>query len=625
MSDYNASDLRAKFAASRRTFQRVGLLVLILMGVVLGVAMALPSWWLLIAIPVVILGFAIADRRMVSQHRAAIARVTEQNRAAAKARTVAVDAELDEFVGPAGVCVIIPAYNAQDTIATAIESVQRQSYPNLTCVIVDDCSTDQTVAAALAAIGDDDRFTLLKLALNSGASVARNAGLAAASGQYLVYLDADDVLLADAIRRRLIALRRKPQATGAFGRQLQVSTSEGWREKKAERMPRSPDNVNISTAGGDQPFIPHQVLMSFAAARDLAGFDEQMRNNMDFDHWMRSLRSGHEFVYCGYLDCLYVQLPDSIVGKGVEGHGRRFMSVLSDEWDGILDGPRASCGPDLDGPLGPVLRAGIAQLRYLRIAGMMIGVGQDPLDTRQRLMDIEPARKPLPHEYAITQIRYGIRREYRRAAGGDDADVEAAALARAKECVAILMPDRQCHVVAPAKQPTWAVLLTSAKEARLALENMREVPAQLLPMFVCADSWLGDRDGDGGASSYLVGADRPVQSISLPGFFLQGIAYRTIVVPSSDDWLGRTAADCAANRGSVLRTVSLGSDGLRLADFASSRGPVNRVANYTVLDAEALRLTNRPQDDRSQVMVESDATADSHPAAAADSAAGGLI
>ncbi|MGV1036721.1 MAG: glycosyltransferase family 2 protein [Candidatus Nanopelagicales bacterium] len=607
MSDRNASDLRAEFAVRRRLFRRLRLLALILVGVLLGIAVALPSGWPLIVIVIPVLGFAVADRRMVSRHRAEIAEVTEQKRAAAKARTAAVDAELDEFVGPAGVCVIIPAYNAQDTIATAIESVQRQSYANLTCVIVDDCSTDQTVEAALAAIGDDDRFTLLKLALNSGASVARNAGLAAASGEYLVYLDADDVLLADAIRRRLLTLRRKPQATGAFGRQLQVSTSEGWREMKAERMSRTPDNVNISTAGGDQPFIPHQVLMSFAAARDLAGFDEQMRNNMDFDHWMRSLRSGHEFVYCGYLDCIYVQLPDSIVGKGVEGHGRRFMSVLNDEWDGILDGPRASCGRDLDGPLGQVLRAGIAQMRYLRIAGMMIGVGQDPVETRERLVDIEPARKPLPHEYAITQIRYGIRREYLRAAGGDGAEVEAAALARAKECVSILVPDRQCHVVAPAKQPTWTMLVTSAQEARLALENMREVPGQLLPMFVCADSWIGDRGSDGGASSYLRNADRPVQSISLPGFFLQGIAYRTVVVSSSDQWLERTAADIAAHRGSVLRTVELESDELRLADFASPRGQVSRVANYAALDTEALRLTKEPQDAGSEVTEDSDA------------------
>lgn len=590
MSDRNPSDPRAAFAAKRRVFRRLSLLALALVGALLGAALALPSWWPAIAAAVVALCFVIVDRVMVNRRKDEIAELAGQRAATAKARLAAVDAELDDFVGPAGVCVIIPAYNAEDTVATAIESVQRQTYSNLTCVVVDDCSTDRTVDVALSAIGDDDRFTVLKLALNSGASVARNAGLAAASGEYLVYLDADDVLLADAIRRRLITLTRKPRATGAFGRQLQVSTADGWRELTAERLPRTPDNVNISTAGGDQPFIPHQVLMSFAAARDLAGFDEQMRNNMDFDHWMRSLRSGHEFVYCGYQDCLYVQLPDSIVGKGVEGHGRRFMSVLDDEWDGILDGPRGSCGPDLDGPLGPVLRAGIAQMRYLRIAGMMIGVGQDPTEARQRLADIEPARKPLPHEYAITQIRYGIRREYRRAAAGDDGDVEAAALAKAKECVGVLVPERPHRVVAPAKQPTWAVLVTSANEARWALENMREVPAQLLPMFVCTDSWVGDRDGDGGASSYLSHADRPVQSISLPGFFLQGIVYRTIVVPASDDWLADTAAAIATERGSVLRVVELGSAELRLADFASSPGRVNRVAIYSALDPETLRV-----------------------------------
>lgn len=92
--------------------------------------------------------------------------------------------------------VIIPAFNAAATLARAIESVRRQSWPAHEIIVVDDGSSDATAAVARQ-FGDAVRLIRQP---NSGVSVARNAGAAAATGDWLAFLDADDWYDRDRIR-----------------------------------------------------------------------------------------------------------------------------------------------------------------------------------------------------------------------------------------------------------------------------------------------------------------------------------------------------------------------------------------------------------------------------------------
>lgn len=92
--------------------------------------------------------------------------------------------------------VVIPAFNAVATLARAIESVRAQSWPVHEILVVDDGSTDATAEVA-AGFGEAVRLIQQK---NSGVSVARNAGAAAASGDWLAFLDADDWYAPDRIR-----------------------------------------------------------------------------------------------------------------------------------------------------------------------------------------------------------------------------------------------------------------------------------------------------------------------------------------------------------------------------------------------------------------------------------------
>lgn len=89
------------------------------------------------------------------------------------------------------VSVLMPAYNAQDFIGSAIESVLNQTYANFELLIINDCSTDQT--AKVIANYTDKRITVITHTKNQGLSPTLNEGLAVAKGSLIARLDADDI------------------------------------------------------------------------------------------------------------------------------------------------------------------------------------------------------------------------------------------------------------------------------------------------------------------------------------------------------------------------------------------------------------------------------------------------
>lgn len=91
------------------------------------------------------------------------------------------------------VSIITPAYNSAKFIAETIQSVQNQTYENWEMLIVDDGSTDKTEAIVQSFLDKDKRIKFYKLALNSGPAVARNIAIEKASGDFMTFIDADDI------------------------------------------------------------------------------------------------------------------------------------------------------------------------------------------------------------------------------------------------------------------------------------------------------------------------------------------------------------------------------------------------------------------------------------------------
>ena len=91
------------------------------------------------------------------------------------------------------VSVVMPAYNAEQYIEEAIRSVQEQTMEKWELIVVDDCSTDNTIQLVQSIAKDDDRIRLLLNQINQGAAASRNRALNECRGQYVAFLDADDV------------------------------------------------------------------------------------------------------------------------------------------------------------------------------------------------------------------------------------------------------------------------------------------------------------------------------------------------------------------------------------------------------------------------------------------------
>jgi glycosyltransferase involved in cell wall biosynthesis len=105
------------------------------------------------------------------------------------------------------VSVIVPAYNAADTIGQALESAFAQSFTDYEVIIVDDGSIDAIDAAIAPYL---DRVTLIRQR-NRGISAARNAGAASASGEYIAFLDADDIWMPQRLARTVAVLEADPR------------------------------------------------------------------------------------------------------------------------------------------------------------------------------------------------------------------------------------------------------------------------------------------------------------------------------------------------------------------------------------------------------------------------------
>lgn len=104
-----------------------------------------------------------------------------------------IDQSISKFCTFPLVSIIITAFNAQDTIASSIDSLINQTYDNLEIIVINDCSTDRTEAIVNSLIKEDNRIRQITLAKNSGTYVARNIGLKYCTGDFITVHDADDI------------------------------------------------------------------------------------------------------------------------------------------------------------------------------------------------------------------------------------------------------------------------------------------------------------------------------------------------------------------------------------------------------------------------------------------------
>jgi glycosyltransferase involved in cell wall biosynthesis len=200
------------------------------------------------------------------------------------------------------VSVVIPTYNRGHCITACIDSVLAQTLGDFEIIVVDDASSDDTKdrVAAFA----DPRVSYLALASNQGGAAARNTGIRRARGQFVAFLDSDDLWLPEKLARQVDGLRLEGLGCGLSYTWLRCVDDDG-----AETMRIHPE---IDGECFEQMLVSNfigsfsNLVVRRALLVDVGGLDEDFRSCQDWDLLIRLCRRARVHCQRDYL-VLYLQ------------------------------------------------------------------------------------------------------------------------------------------------------------------------------------------------------------------------------------------------------------------------------------------------------------------------------
>ncbi|MBZ0161011.1 MAG: glycosyltransferase [bacterium] len=231
------------------------------------------------------------------------------------------------------VSVVIPTYNRAGTLGRAITSVLSQTFPDLECIVVDDGSTDQTVA--LVEGFQDPRLRLLRLPVNKGVSHARNVGIQAARGEWIAFLDSDDEWLPQMLERLTVRLRECGDllATVVYCRCTvqDALTARMWCQP---RVVYGGDVFRYLLSGWHPP-TPSVFLVKRTSMLEVVGFDEELPCAEDYDLWLRLAEAHNHFAAVGERLVIKYDYGDQQMTTNPE-IGTRAGEILDRRWGPVI-------------------------------------------------------------------------------------------------------------------------------------------------------------------------------------------------------------------------------------------------------------------------------------------------
>ena len=210
------------------------------------------------------------------------------------------------------ISVIVPAYNAASLLPEAIASIRAQRWEPLEILLIDDGSTDETPAVAKALDG-----VRVFRKPNGGAASARNFGLREARGEWITFLDADDLWPPDKLALLAPRLQADPSLDVVTGR-IQYVQMEGalWLDYRFECPDNTVSHIHLGAA-----------LYRRRAFRRIGGFDESLRVGDDQDWFLRAREAGLRILIVGGIT-LHYRLHGSNMTRGATAQGLELIEVV---------------------------------------------------------------------------------------------------------------------------------------------------------------------------------------------------------------------------------------------------------------------------------------------------------
>lgn len=223
------------------------------------------------------------------------------------------------------ISVVIPAYNAERTVLETVESVQKQTFSNLEIIVIDDGSTDRTLELVH---GITDKRLKIFSYDNGGVATARNRGISHAAGEFIAFLDADDLWTPDKLELQLAALLQNPEAGVAYSWTYffidgQEETPSPGKQFFFEGNVYPQLLVENFLANGSNPLIRKKVI------EFVGEFDSTFSQCADWDFYLR-LAAHSSFTVVPKHQVLYRQSFGSMTSQisKIDGIEKQVLTML---------------------------------------------------------------------------------------------------------------------------------------------------------------------------------------------------------------------------------------------------------------------------------------------------------
>ena len=226
---------------------------------------------------------------------------------------------MPESFNPPTVSVVIRNYNRADRLRNAVDSVLVQTWADWELVFVDDASSDDSVAVARQHYGHLPNFNLVECAINGGAGAAANVGVEMAQGEFVAFLDSDDVWFPNFLQAHMDAFRGNPRGVMSYCDYVLVWEGLGF--ERVRRCNWSQDQRRDFLMGG---FVHTQsmTVTRREAILQAGGFEARYQISHDFFLWLSiALMVDQPFLY---VDCPL--LRHSISADGVTTRFQRWQA-----------------------------------------------------------------------------------------------------------------------------------------------------------------------------------------------------------------------------------------------------------------------------------------------------------
>lgn len=256
------------------------------------------------------------------------------------------------------VSVVIPAYNVAPYIGETLRSVFAQTFTDYEVIVVNDGSPD-TEQFELAIQPFIDRLRYVKQE-NLGASAARNEGLRSAQGEFIAFLDADDLWLPSYLEEQIKFISEHDCDLVCADSKILGDPARVYKTFMDALMESAPPIGSVTFLGlvsAEQCLITSGIVVRRQLVFDVGLFDEALRNAQDFDLWLRLAKHGARLMYRREALLSYRHRSDSLTGDEINSHARELR---------VLDKVERSYNltPAERAEVSPVIRSRTAILEF---------------------------------------------------------------------------------------------------------------------------------------------------------------------------------------------------------------------------------------------------------------------